>query len=207
MTKKIGIVVSLVLALVFTILIINTANKNYRQVAQKVQVALTQNAVPAGSKITPDDVKAVEVYKSAAQGLAPVEEAVGKAAKVSMIGGQYVYRDALEPGGGLLSGYVEVFVPVELASSALAAPGQAVDVHIVSKEKQSAPALIKGVRVLHAVDSQGNAVGLKSGSSPMEVVQNNGPAAVGLAIPQEQAEAVVLAASQKTIYLTRVTPE
>lgn len=206
MSRKtgIGIVVSLVLSLVFTMLIVNAANRKYEQVAEKAAVARTTRFIAAGEEITQDNVTAVEVPKSAGHGLATVEEATGKVARVSMVSGQYVHKEALEVSAGLREGYVEVFVPVDLSSSALAIPGQTVNVHVISKDSQTAPMVVRGVRVLHSVNSRNESVADTGDHNPVTAAaKNSEPAAVGLEIAETQAEQVIYAASQKLVYLSR----
>lgn len=207
MTRKVGIAVSLALALVFTVLIVRAAGQAEEQ---KVKVARAKDFVAAGEVLTPEKIEAVEVPKSAAEGAATVEEAAGKPVKVSLVKGQLVYRDALDAGAGLQKGYVEVYVPVDLASSALALPGQYVNVYVVAKQQGGAPTLLlERVRVLHAVASQGEAVGsAKQGvAAAVQAVQmSNVPAAVGLEVPADRAAQVAQAAAQKAVYLGRVAP-
>ena len=203
MSKKVGIAVSLVLALIFTLLIVNTANRKYSEVAQKVQVAQAADYIPAGSEISESNLKSVEVLKSSAEGLATVQEAAGKTAKVSMVKGQYVYKDALDEAKALRPDCVEVFVPVDLSSSAYALAGQTVNVHIVNKDGRSAPLILENVRVLHCLDNQGDNVGSGGNALTEAAARKNEPASIGIEVPKDKAEMVVYAAKENLIYLTR----
>lgn len=203
-TRKAGILISLVLALLFTFLIVRAAGQAEEQ---KVKVAKAKDFVAAGEVLVPDRLEAVEVPKLVAEGAATVEEAAGKPVKVSLVKGQIVYKDALDAGAALQKGYVEVYVPVDLASSALALPGQYVNVYVVAKQQGGAPSLLlERVRVLHAVANQGEAVGSAKQGVAAAVQMGNVPAAVGLEVPADKAVQVAQAASQKAIYLARVAP-
>lgn len=203
MSRKVGIIVSLVLALVFALLIVNAANRKYNEMAQKVQVAQAADYIPAGSEINESSLKAVEVPKYIAGGLATVQEAAGKTAKVSMVKGQYVYKEALDTAGALRPGYVEVFVPVDLSSSAYALAGQTVNVHIVNKDSKTAPLVLENVRVLHCLDNQGGDVGSGGNALTEAAARKNEPASVGIEVPKDKAEMVVYAAKENMVYLTR----
>ncbi|MGB9793382.1 MAG: RcpC/CpaB family pilus assembly protein, partial [Thermacetogeniaceae bacterium] len=202
MSRKAAIVVSLVLALVFTLLIVGASNRKYSEATQSVEVAQTTHFIPAGAELKGDDVKAVKVVKSAAKGLASVSEAVGKTAKVPMLKGQYVYKDALDTAKAVRPGYVEVFVPVDISSSAFSMSGQRVNVYVVNKDTGAATVLLENVRVLHSLTSQGQNVGEKEGG--VAAAQSTEPATVGLEVPKDKADAVVQAAAAKQIYLVRV---
>lgn len=201
MSRKVGIAVSLILALIFTFLIVGASNRKYNEATQTVEVAQATGYIPVGTELTSDNIKPVKVVKSAARGLASVKEALGKTAKVAMLKGQYVYRDALDASKAVRPGYVEVFVPVDLSSSAYSLSGQTVNVHIVDKEGKSAPVVLEKVRVLHSLTSQGQNVGEKG--SGIAGAQAGEPAAVGLEVPKDKAEMVVRAAAAKEIYLVR----
>lgn len=203
MSKKVGIIVSLVLALVFTILIVNTAERDYRESSATMQVARTTVFIPAGEIITAEKLETVEVPQKVGEELLALGDVEGKSAVVSLVKGQYITVDAVENAGGLKSGYVEVFVPVDLSSSAMVLPGYVVNVHIVNKETGQAPAVLENVQVLHVMGSQGQS--LPEAGQDL-VSTGSEPAAVGLEVPKDRADELVLAASQKVIYLTRAKP-
>lgn len=205
MSRKVGLVISLVLALLFTLLIVGVANRKYSQATETVEALRAKEFIPAGVEVSEKNVEVVKVFKTAAEGLVSPQEAMGKAAKVSMVKGQYVYREALDVAGQLKPGHVEVLIPVDLSSSASALPGQLVNVHLVSKEGGKAPIVLENIRVTRCLDSQGKEVG--SGSAPLDVAGGGGPAAVGLEVPKDKAEAVVAAAAAKQVYLTKCGPQ
>ncbi|WP_027365751.1 CpaB family protein [Desulfotruncus alcoholivorax] len=203
MSKKVGIIVSLVLALVFTLLIANTSNKKYVQATQKVEIVQATEFIPIGAELNSSNTKTVEVVKSAAKGLASSKDVAGKTAKIPMVKGQYVYKDALTTGRALRPGYVEVIVPVDLSSSAYAMPGQLVNVHIVDKDNRAAPLVLENIRVFRCLDNQGNDVGSGGNELTKAATRKNEPAAVALEVPKDKAAAVVYAASAKMIYLAK----
>lgn len=197
MSRKVGIVVSLALALIFTLLIVSAAGKESRDT---VRVARTMAFIPVGEEVTADKLEAVEVPRKLGAGLASPEEARGKFAAVSLVKGQYVPAEALDAAGAPRPGHVEVFVPVDVSSSAMVLPGQAVNVHIVNKDAGQAPVVLENVRVLHVVGRQGESLPqAKEGIVP----GGSEPAAVGLEVPGDRAPGLVAAASRKAVYLTR----
>lgn len=203
MNKRVGIIISLVLAMVLTVLIVSSANKKYNQVAEKVGVVQVVEFIPAGTEINDTNVKTVQTAKSATQGLADIQEVMGKTAKVSMVKEQYIYKDALDNAKAIRPGNVEVFVPVDLSSSAYAIPGQMVNVYIVNKEGKAAPLILENIRVLHCLDNQGENVGDGGNDISKAAARKNEPSSVGLEIPKDKSEMVVFAASSKLVYLTR----
>jgi hypothetical protein len=202
MTRKVGIAVSLVLAFIFTLMIARGVGQVKEQ---EVEVARVKEYVAAGEVLAPERLEAVKVPAGLAQGTVPVGEAAGKPVKFSLVKGQLVMREVLDQGEPLKQGFVEVYVPVDLASSAMALPGQVVNVYAVAKQQGEAPALLlEKVRVLHSVASQGEAVGSSKQGVAAAVQEANVPAAVGLEVPADKAAAVAQAAAQKAVYLARV---
>lgn len=206
MSKRTGIIVALVLALIFTMLIVLSANKKYTQIAKTVQVAQATHYIPAGSEITAQDVKSAEVVESAANGLATYEDVIGKTAKVSLLKDQFVYQEGLTSAMPLSQGFVGIYVPVELESSALALPGEKVNVHIVNKDTKQAPVVLRNITVLSCMDNQAREVEAGGTSLSDTASQKNIPAVVGLMVPEGAAEGIVYAANEKNIYLTKVAP-
>jgi len=204
MTRKVGIAVSLVLAFIFTLMIARGVGQVKEQ---EVEVARVKEYVAAGEVLAPERLEAVKAPAGLAQGAVPVGEAAGKPVKFSLVKGQLVMREVLDQGEPLKQGFVEVYVPVDLASSALVLPGQYVNVYVVAKQQGAAPVLLlERVRVLHAVASQGEAVGSAKQGVAAAVQGSNVPAAVGLEVPADRAPAVAQAAAQKAVYLGRVAP-
>ncbi|KUK11517.1 MAG: SAF domain protein [Clostridia bacterium 41_269] len=204
MSRKISVVVSFVLALIFTLLIVVSANKKYNEAVKTVEVAQVTKYISVGDELGRSNIKSVKAQKSAAKNLASYEEAVGKTAKVSMIKGQYVYKNALASGKEARKGFVEVFVPVDLSSSAYAFPGQKVSVYIINKDTGESSLVLKGARVLHALTSQGDSIG-DTGGGKMAEMKSSQPASIGLEVPPEHAGKIVKAAAEKKVYLVRET--
>jgi hypothetical protein len=202
MTRKVGIAVSLVLAFVFTLMIARGVGQVKEQ---EVEVARVKEYVAAGEVLGPERLEAVKVPAGLAQGAVPVGEAAGRPVKFSLVKGQLVMREVLDQGQPLKQGCVEVYVPVDLASSALVLPGQVVNVYAVAKQQGEAPALLlEKVRVLHSVAGQGQPVGETKSGVAAAVQEANVPAAVGLEVPADKAAVLAQAAAQKAVYLARV---
>ncbi|RDV83461.1 SAF domain-containing protein, partial [Ammonifex thiophilus] len=122
-TRKVGLVVSLLLSLLFTVVIVAAANRKYGEATQPVEALKVREVIPAGVEISSRNTEVVKVPKPASEGLAPPQEALGKVAKVPLVRGQLVYREDLDTAPQLAPGCVEVLVPVDLSSSACALPG------------------------------------------------------------------------------------
>ena len=202
MGRKAGIALSLVLAIIFTGLIVTGANKKYDNVTETVEVYQTTRYVPVGEGIDSDNTQKVEIVKTAAKGLAT--GVTGKTTKVSLVKGQYIYEDSIDENAKpIRPGYVEVFVPVDLSSSAYALAERTVNVHIIDKENGTAPMILENIRVLHCLDSQGDNITSDGNVLTKAAARKNEPASVGLEVPRDKAETIVFAASAKLVYLTR----
>lgn len=208
MSRKAGIIISLFLALLFTMLVTLGANAKYRQMSKGVTVVRVTQFIPAGAEIKPEMLEIASVPAQAAEGMATKpEEVAGKVAAVSMLKGQYVWKDAVKEGKGLRDGFVVVYIPVDLSSSAAVLSGEAVDVYAIDKTAGGAPAarlLAQGVRVLHSLNQDGTEIEPgKGGSGVSPVPASRAPASVGLEVPKEVAPQVVQYASTKAVYLAR----
>ncbi|QGP93378.1 hypothetical protein MGLY_27860 [Neomoorella glycerini] len=193
--------------MLFTGLVTIGANARYRQASKTVNVVRAAQFITAGSEIKPEMVEKVPVPAQAASGMATaVEEVAGRVATVSMVKGQYVWKDAVREGKGLKEGYVVVYVPVDLSSSAAVLAGEVVDVYAIDKTAGGAPAaklLAQGVRVLHSLGQDGVEIepGKSGGISP--VPASKSPVSVGLEVPKDVAAQLVQYASAKAVYLAR----
>lgn len=192
----------------FTGLVTMGANAKYRQVSKGVTVVRAAQFIPAGTEIKPEMLETASVPAQAAEGMAAKpEEVAGKVAAVSMLKGQYVWKDAVKDGKGLKDGFVVVYVPVDLSSSAAVLAGDIVDVFAVDKTPggTSTKLLAQGVRVLHSLNQDGTEIepGKGSGGGVSPVPASRAPASVGLEVSKEVAPQVVQYASAKAVYLAR----
>lgn len=209
LNKKAAILISLILALVFTLGIVWTTNKELQRATETVNVAQTTRFIPAGDAIKENDIKMVPVQKEMAGNLvADKQTIIGKSPVVSLLEGQYVYKNSLDKGAGRKPGYVEVFIPTDITSSAMAVAGEKVDIHLVDKnnrESQSAQILYKGATILHSKDQQGNEIVPGSNSELSDVRSPKGhvPVAVGVEVPENIAEKLVQYASNDAVYLVK----
>ncbi|GAF24702.1 transcription elongation factor [Moorella thermoacetica Y72] len=206
MSRKAGIIISFLLALLFTMLVTLGANAKYRQVSKGVTVVRAAQFIPAGAEIKPEMVETASVPAQAAIGMATsVDEVAGKVAAVSMVKDQYVWKEAVKEGKGLKDGYVVVYVPVDLSSSAAVVAGDVVDVFAVEKSSAgtSTKLLAQGVRVLHSLNQDGSEIEPGKGGGVSPVPASRAPASVGLEVPKEVASQVVQYASAKAVYLAR----
>jgi len=208
LNKKIAILISLVLAVVFTLGIMWTANSRYKEAAQTTEVVQATRYIPVGEKISEPDIKTVEVQKDIAAGMITNrDEIIGKAPAVSLVEGQYIFKGSLGDGVSKESGLKEVFIPVDISSSAMVMPGERVDIHLVdrnNREAETAPLLYERARVLHVKDQQGSEItpgssALKEARSP----RGNVPVTVGVEVPGDIAGKLVQYAYNDAVYLVR----
>jgi len=204
-SRKLGIAVSAVLALVFSIAVIYTGRQQDAQAT--VQVVRTQKFIPVGAEIKPDDLTVVKVPESVAEGMArSVAQVAGKAPRFSLLKGQFVYTEALTDRA-YRPGYVTVYVPTDLSSSACVAAGEYADVYIVSKamEAQEAVLLCEKALVRSVLDQNGNEIDPARRRELTQVASIGGkvPVSVGVEVPRELAKVLAQACSRKAVYLVR----
>lgn len=209
MNKKVAIIVSLILTIVFTLGIVWTANKNYKQVSRTVDVVQTTEYVPVGSLITENDIKMVPVQENMAKNMVTDKEVViGKSPVVSLIKGQYIYDTSLSAGIGKQKGFVEVYIKTDVSSSAMATAGELVNIHLVDRSNRDAkiaPEIYKGARVLHSLDQQGSEItpGSKASLSDMQSPDGHVPVAIGIEVPVSLADTIVQYAHNDSVYLVK----
>ncbi|NSW82731.1 MAG: hypothetical protein HPY90_05560 [Syntrophothermus sp.] len=208
MSRKVGIIVSVVLAVVFTLGIMFAANQKYADVKRTVDAVKVVQFIPQGSEIKPEQVTTVKVPEALAKDLVKnPNDIVGKTAKVSMVEGQYVYLNSAE-GKAKNPNMVEVCVPVDLSSSANVTAGDTVDIYMVDKgaEGRQAVEIYRGARVLHSYDQQGKEISPVQKVEAADAVSPQSmrvPAAVSVEVPKEAAAAIVQAGSKKAVYLVK----
>ncbi|OPY63682.1 MAG: hypothetical protein A4E56_00405 [Pelotomaculum sp. PtaU1.Bin065] len=206
-SKKVGIVISLILALLFTTIIVAKANHRNSELNEKVQVARATHYIPAGSAINAQDVNSVDMVKSYADGLVQYNDVIGKTTRVSILKDQYIYSDGLSTAGFLKQGYVEVYMPVQINSSAFALPGDRVDVYIVNKNTKTSAKALSAALVIDSLDNQGKEVEIGETDRSKVTSRQDHPSAVGIMVPEESAAQIVAAADEKNVYLVKCAPE
>lgn len=212
MSRKIVIIVSLILAVVFTLLIFRSANVKYAELRKTVDVVKVTQFIPAGAEIRADQVTTVKMPEAVGKEfVTDPGQVIGKAAKVSLVEGQYVFPGTMGDAPRKPE-MVEVHVPVDLPASADVIAGDVVDVFAVLKGQQEAAQaalLYRGARVLHSLDQSGSELSPVENKGVGQVAGppgNKVPVSVGLEVSREAAPAIVQAASQKRIYLVKTNP-
>lgn len=228
MSRRAGIIISLVLALIVTVVINVSARSAYNEATQTVEVARAKEYIPVGALLTENNIEKVEIVASASAGMVSYEEALGKATSVSILPGQHIYVGALTDSRPPRKGYVEVLVDTTLARSAYAMPGERVNVHLLLGELRDnasypysysyddtktreetvsqAPLILENILVLRTLAADGTDI--SSGDSGDLLGSLGGEVAViSLEIPEEHAEQVVYAAANGALYLTKVSVE
>ncbi|MCL6449465.1 MAG: SAF domain-containing protein [Armatimonadetes bacterium] len=141
MSRKVIVIVCLLLAAVFTLLIYRSANVKYAELRKTVDAVKVTQFIPAGSEIRADQVEAVKVPEAVGKEFVnDVNQVVGKAAKVSLVEGQYIFLGSVGDVARKPD-MVEVHVPVDLSSSAAVFAGDTADVFAFSKGQQEAPGM------------------------------------------------------------------
>jgi len=193
-------VIALFLAVVCALLINIGANKRYINATKTVQVLETTQFIPAGEKVSTDMVQAVDVPQQMAEYLAT--DAAGQYTKVPVMQNQLLMKDDLN-ATGKDPGYAEVYVPVDIPSSACVISGDYVDVYTKAGNNSPSVLLYQKAKVLNVVDS--SAEETEPGSRPvgMTTAANGTAVAVGIEIPSNQAIQIVGPASMKQIYLVQ----
>ncbi|MDI6906429.1 MAG: SAF domain-containing protein [Thermoanaerobacterales bacterium] len=213
MNKRLVIVGCVIAALVFTILIQVSAGRRVVEAKRTVDAVQTTRYIPAGAEIPRDAVKAVKVPEAIGASLIPKpEDVAGKVARVALVEGQYVWKDSVGVGRACRPGFVEVYVPVDLSSSACVIAGETVDVYPIAKSAGEMPMpttpLAQGLRVLHSLDQSGKEIDptKRATLSKMAGTDRNIPVSVGLEVPQAFAQQIVSFASKKAVYLAKCPP-
>lgn len=212
MTRKKGIFLSAFLTILFTALIVVGANS--KNISKKTEVLVAKRTLAFGTAISEKDYEKIKIPEELSKGMVtnPVE-LKGKTLILPVGKGHYIYKDSLRNGMPLRPGFSEVFIDVDLAKSALALPGEYVDLVPIDNgyESTQKEALCKAVRVLHAVDSrgwdidplvvdEGTGKGLKAGDKKF-------PVTVGIEIPNSLVTSVVPYSDKKIKLVKGIQPE
>lgn len=187
-----------------------TARAN--KIAHPIRVIQAVRFVPAGQPIVSNDLRWTVVYAPSATGLeTSPKDVLGKAAAVPLVAGQLLYRNDLGGGIGVPSGDVGLYLPVTLSQSALAMPGDQVNVYWVHQvQNTTAPAgasanqlqaqnqeqVLSGAEVLASVDNQGNEITTGSGilqqaAQAVSTGNTKLPSAVEVAVSQSEVQQII----------------
>jgi hypothetical protein len=200
LNRATGIAIALIVAIVCTLLIYAGANKKYTEAVRTAKVLQATQFIPAGEKIAPGMLQVVDVPQQMAQDLA-AGDAAGRYAKAPVMKDQLLMKDDLG-ATGRDPGYAEVYVPVDVPSSACVTSGDYADVYTKAANNNPSVLLYQKAEVLDVVDS--NAAETQPGKSSGIVAGGGGAAvAIGIAVPSDQAAKIVGPASQKQIYLVK----
>jgi len=206
-SKKVVVIVSLILAVFFTFAVVRSVNVKYADLKKTVDVVKTTQFIPAGSEIRAEQVETVKIPEVVGRELVhSADEVIGKAAKVGLIEGQYIYPGTAE--NTRRQGMAEVHVPVDISSSACVTAGDVVDVYLTDKGQAAVTAIMlyQGARVMHSFDQNGSEI------SPVENKHigsmagppgSRAPVSVGLEVSREAAASIAQAASKKSVYLVK----
>ncbi|MCL6478552.1 MAG: hypothetical protein K6T65_09045 [Peptococcaceae bacterium] len=204
--KLFAVLISLVIALIVTLVIVHASNAKYVQASKTVTAYEAVGFIPARTPVQKDQVKEVRVPASL-NGLA--KDVVGKSLLTSVMPGNLIFQNQVsQTPENLKPGWVSVTVPVTLASSGDATAGDTVDVYATGgNNNQPASKLASDVEVLAVFDSGGNYVTLGSDSGVAGVIKNGAnkvPAAVTLMVPLDRVQDIIANAKQPGVHLVRV---
>lgn len=197
MNRKAGIIIALVLTVILVLAINLSANQRYAQVTKTVKILKANRFISAGERLDPGDFTEVDVPEMIANDFR-VDSVAGKTVRVPLLANQYLMSDNLDTVRD--SGFTEVYVSVDVASSACAIPGNFVDIYTKSESDVPSELLYKKAKVLSTVDANGEEI---EKSKSVAAMVNNAVSAIGLEVPDDLTQAIVSAASQKKIYLVK----
>lgn len=207
MSRKVGIILSLVIALIFTGLINYTSNKKYNEVTKSVTVYRAAKFIPQGTTITDSEIEADTTYpdKLSDNLVKDKKDIVGKAATVSMLANQLIYKGSTSTGAGKKPGYVEMFLPTDLSTSALAMPGDYVNIIPVSDNGEKVDPLMVNAQVTYSLDQDGNNIDPSEQATLINSAQKGKriPVSVGVLVPADLQAAIAQFAYKKKVYLVK----
>jgi hypothetical protein len=179
-----------------------SATRKYSDATRTAKVLQATQFIPAGKKVDLSVVKTVDAPQQMAQGLAG-DDGMGQFTKVPVMQGQLLMEDDLGTSGRD-PGYAEVYVPVDVPSSACVISGDYVDVYSKAENNIPSVLLYGKAKVLDVVDSNAKETAPGGKSSGVTAVAGSGTAAaIGIEVPNDQAVKIVGPASQKQIYLVK----
>lgn len=182
---------------------------------EKIVVAST--SIPAGSPVTGNDVT-MKPITGLSNGLVSTSLVVGQEAIHGILAGEpitanMVAKKAMRLGLGV--GQVGLWINVNLVTSALVHPGDIVDVVFASNggggtqqaqqqiQSMQGQLLVSGTRVVQVANSNGQIIGSQSSSGITNASNASVPAAVELAVSQQQATQLVSAQTLGTLTLVQ----
>lgn len=201
--RNTGIVIALVLAVILTLAINISATRKYDAATKTKKVIQATQFIPAGEMITSEMVKTVELPVQVAQNLetGDIAAVTGKSAKVSIMNDQYLMVDDVGVQGRD-PGCVEIYMPVNVSSSACVIPGDYVDIYQKGTQNTPGVLLCAKAKVLDTVDSKAEQIEPGKAAGPASI-GSDAAVAVGIEVPSDQAIKVVGPASQNQIYLVK----
>ncbi len=182
---------------------------------QKIVVAST--SIPAGTPIISSDVT-LKPVTGLSNGLVSTSDVIGKEAIHGITAGEPIMSAmvARKPTRlGLANGQVGLWINVNLVTSALVHSGDIVDVLFASNggggtqqtqqqiQQMQGQVLVSGTRVVQVANSNGQIIGSKSSSGITNASNATVPAAVELAVSQQQATQLVSAQTLGTLTLVQ----
>lgn len=201
-SRKKGIFVAIVLTLIFTALI--TIGANSKNIEAKEEVLVAKRSIPFGATVGEADFEKISVSKSISKNMVTDPAELKEKTLILPVGkGQFLYKDSLRKGQALRPGYSEVYIEVDLHKSALALPGEFVDLVPIDNSYDGMPkeAICKKVRVLHAVDTKGwdidPLLSTDNVSKGLKGEDKKYPVTVGLEVPSQLVTQVVPYADKK----------
>ncbi|MBM7854946.1 Flp pilus assembly protein CpaB [Desulfohalotomaculum tongense] len=227
MSRKIGIMVSLVLAIIFTGAIVVTSNINLKKETKTVEVLQTTRFIPVGTEITAGDVKTVKVPEKIADNLVKnLEDVKGKVTAQSIGKNQYIFKNSVILSKPIRPGYCQLVIPTDLIKSCFVTPGEEVDLYLVvgmdereeyelgfkettkTIKKLLHEPIYSGAKVLRVLDSDGNDIEPVKNSSALEEISNptgkkSIPAAIAVEVSQKRISELITYAEDERIYVVK----
>lgn len=214
MSRNKGIVLAVFTTIILYGLLIFMSEKDLRAETKTVTVYQTTRYITVGTQISDSDIKEIQFpEKHAANLVQDKNYFTDKVAAQSIGQNQFVFKNSVILGSPVRPGYKEILIPTDLSKSALAFPGERVDLYpLGGYDSPNLPHLYENARVTKTLDQEGHFIDPSRGEALKGIASNGNmvPVSIGVEIPdtsQELLSQIVRYASGKNIYLVKNAPE
>lgn len=214
LSRNKGIILAAVMTIILYGLLVFMSEKDLRAENKTVTAYQATKYIPVGTHITDNDIKEIQFPEKYAINLVQDLEYLNEKVTAQSIGeGQYIFENSVIPGSQIRPGYKEILIPTDLSKSALAFPGEKVDLYpFKSYDSLNLPPLYEAARVTKTLDQEGRFIDPSRGETLKGIAAtgNMVPVSIGVEVPdnsQELLSQIVNYASGKNIYLVKNAPD
>ncbi len=203
-----GIIVAIIATLIFGGLFMFYTQRELHSETKTVGAFQAKKFIPMGTPITDKEVEKIEVPVKIAKNLVTDSKYFdGKITTQNIGKEQYIFTNSLATGLVIRPGYGEVYIPTDLSKSAMAIPGELVDLYPIDRSSEGIelPPIFEQARVIHSLDQEGNDIDPGRGEALKNMAAKGDkiPVAIGIELPKDKISKVVLYAYNKNIYLVK----